>query len=397
MAKVLLLVDRLDHTNGVSVTCRELARNWDITKNDCSLYVFGSSTRKLQISQYGSTTVKTAKSNLRIPFVGYKGFSLPLPIREINRLMDTYKFDLIHGAIPGPLSFIGLHYARKYHIPFVTTHHTRVNYYTQYYTRGLFHPIANSMMRKLITYLYVHSDITLGHSHSALEEAQNLGASDVKYVPMGISVPYNNLEKLITEKQIAKKEFQNKHEIEDKTPIITYIGRLAKEKELPMLLETVKEKNLRINIAGDGPLKGRVTENPNVNYLGVLHGDELKNLYLATDLFISCSASETFGRTFVESLAHGTPILVSDKGQHNSVLPADEVAIHRFNWDLGQNGVRNLDRKLTAILGNGIFDDKNATSAFHVAQQFSWENVIGKHQDAYLRVMEKNLNGSLTS
>jgi len=389
MAKVLLLVDRLDHTNGVSVTCREMAKYWDITKNDCSLYVFGSSTRKLQISRYGSTTVKTAKSNLRIPFVGYKGFSLPFPIREMTRLMDTHKFDLIHGAIPGPLSFIGLHYARKYHIPFVTTHHTRVNYYTQYYTRGLFHPIANTVMRKLITYLYVHSDITLGHSYSALEEAQNLGASDVKYIPMGISVPYNDFDKLVKEKQSASEDFRKTHEIEDKTPIITYIGRLAKEKELPMLLEAVKERNLRINIAGDGPLKNSVTSNPNVNYLGVLHGDDLKKLYLATDLFVSCSASETFGRTFVESLAHGTPILVPDKGQHNSVLPDDEASIYRFDFEVGHEGVRNFERKLTAILGNGVFEEKNTTSAYNVAQQFSWDNVISQHQDAYLRVLEK--------
>ena len=52
----------------------------------------------------------------------------------------------------------------------------------------------------------------------------------------------------------------------------------------------------------------------NVHFTGILNSQEISNLLKKSKILVSCSHFETFGMTIVESLATGTPVLVTNVG-----------------------------------------------------------------------------------
>jgi glycosyltransferase involved in cell wall biosynthesis len=124
---------------------------------------------------------------------------------------------------------------------------------------------------------------------------------------------------------------------------LLYVGRVSKEKNLPLLVEVFKAlcrdmKNLSLIVVGDGPyletMKEELKETP-CAFTGYLKGEPLEKIYASSDLFVFPSTTDTFGNVVLEAQASGIPVVVTDKGgpQENIipgktglVVPADDGA-----------------------------------------------------------------------
>ncbi|MGG0737258.1 glycosyltransferase, partial [Niallia taxi] len=77
-------------------------------------------------------------------------------------------------------------------------------------------------------------------------------------------------------------------------------------------------KKIHWLLAGDGPSlpewKRKAAGWNNVTLTGYLKGEELSEAYASADLFVFPSTTETFGNVVLESLASGTPAIVSNSG-----------------------------------------------------------------------------------
>ena len=119
----------------------------------------------------------------------------------------------------------------------------------------------------------------------------------------------------------------------DAACIILMVQRLAPEKGTMRCLEALSEiprkageplsldgvRPLHLVIAGDGPSRKHLeqfaaTHALPVTFAGNLPNGDLPPLYRAADLFVTCSTSETFGLTVLESLACGTPAVLPHCG-----------------------------------------------------------------------------------
>ncbi|MDE1454672.1 glycosyltransferase family 1 protein, partial [Bacillus paralicheniformis] len=104
------------------------------------------------------------------------------------------------------------------------------------------------------------------------------------------------------------------------TYILSYVGRLAPEKDLETLLKIASHPNLKDGvhwlIAGDGPLKKELEKRAplNMTFAGYVKGEELASIYASSDLFVFPSPTETFGNSALEALACGTPVIGADSG-----------------------------------------------------------------------------------
>ena len=128
---------------------------------------------------------------------------------------------------------------------------------------------------------------------------------------------------------------------ERKSLKLLYVGRISKEKNLPLLVEVFKAlcrdmKNLSLIVVGDGPyletMKEELKETPCV-FTGYLKGEPLEKIYASSDLFVLPSTTDTFGNVVLEAQASGVPVVVTDKGgpQENIIpgktgliVPADD-------------------------------------------------------------------------
>lgn len=114
----------------------------------------------------------------------------------------------------------------------------------------------------------------------------------------------------------------------EKKYLLTYVGRLAPEKEVKLLFEIAHSIPPPLNeqiqwlIVGDGPLREELekTAPPNMSFSGFLKGKSLAEIYAASDLFVFPSPTETFGNVVLESLASGTPVIAANSGGVKNII-----------------------------------------------------------------------------
>ncbi|MDO8430306.1 MAG: glycosyltransferase family 4 protein [bacterium] len=118
--------------------------------------------------------------------------------------------------------------------------------------------------------------------------------------------------------------------------IILMASRLSKEKNIGMAIEAMKELSLKskvkskmlLLIVGDGPEKEKLIVK--CRMLNVVDNvkfepwtDDLVSYYKTSDLFLLISNYEGYGRTAIEAMAAGLPVVMTDVGLAGEILVDD--------------------------------------------------------------------------
>jgi glycosyltransferase involved in cell wall biosynthesis len=161
-------------------------------------------------------------------------------------------------------------------------------------------------------------------------------------------------------------------------PKVTYVGRIAKEKDLDVLIEVYRElagrrPDCTLAVVGDGPFLPRMRESlayPNVVFTGFLFDGDLSRAYASSDVFVFPSTTDTFGNVVLEAMASGVPVIVSDKGGPR------EIVQH------GRTGFITKGRSASALLSGieRLLDDPELRSQMSqrcraFAETRSWEKI----------------------
>ena len=126
-----------------------------------------------------------------------------------------------------------------------------------------------------------------------------------------------------------KKQILNKYKFDGKKLNISSICRLSKEKAIQDILyalKYLKQKEINLNIIGDGPekenlinLTKKLNLNKNVKFYG--YKNEIFNILKKTHLYINSSYFEGFPNSVVEAAISGIPIISSQShGGINEIL-----------------------------------------------------------------------------
>ncbi len=114
--------------------------------------------------------------------------------------------------------------------------------------------------------------------------------------------------------------------------IVLFVGRLAREKNLPNLLRAASLVVKRFPdtlflIVGDGPERKRLEHlakeleiEKNVVFEGMVEYDSLPAYYRACDIFVLPSDHEGWGLVLVEAMAAGKPVVTTDVGLAGEVV-----------------------------------------------------------------------------
>ena len=380
-----MLVDGLDITNGVSVTCREIAEHWAQTFSNWDLLIYGTSVISLKDENYDGACIRVEKSLIQIPVIGYKRMWLSIPIVELFKLFSSSRYQIVHSTTPGPIGVLGAIIARILGKPLILTHHTRIVDYMNYYSPRILLPVVKKVTLFLFRKFYSLGTLTIAHSPATVEELETLGAKRIRYIPMGVKIPILDINQLKQKKELAKNKIHKIYDIPMDKQIIMYIGRIAKEKNLSYLAEVSRRLKYAFIIVGDGPVKKSLKKYPNIILPGFKYGNELSDLYLSADLFVCTSTSETLGKTLLEALSHGIPILVPDEGYHNSIL-TEGKAVYKYRWGTKEQAIDNITKKISEIINLNTDRALMTEAAFTYALQFSWDKVILKHAEPYVEV-----------
>jgi glycosyltransferase involved in cell wall biosynthesis len=122
---------------------------------------------------------------------------------------------------------------------------------------------------------------------------------------------------------------------------VLYVGRLAPEKGVDVLLRAAEGIDATVVLAGTGPEEARLRAlaPPGTRFLGHVDRDDLPAWYAASDVFVLPSLSEPWGMPLNEAAAAGLPLVATDAvgaaweliedGENGfRVPPGDVAALH---------------------------------------------------------------------
>lgn len=243
-----------------------------------------------------------------IPIPRYPELRFGLPAHRIlRRLWSKDPPDCIHVATEGPLGWSALRVARRLGLPVVSSFHTNFHSYGNHYGFGF-------MKRGVLSWLRAFHNATLRSfvpSNDLLEELRADGFLNLRLFARGVDTD----------------RFSPAHRSPDlrrqwgagpETPVALYVGRLAGEKNLHLVLEAWQRMkallpSLKLVLVGDGPQRRKLEEAaPEAIFAGMRSGLPLAAHYASADVFLFASITETFGNVVTEAMASGLPVLAYD-------------------------------------------------------------------------------------
>lgn len=146
-------------------------------------------------------------------------------------------------------------------------------------------------------------------------------------------VLYNSidLEEVKKIQKNVKKIYKKKYSVPDDAIVITFTGRLLKEKGLPSLLNVMDRINEERNdiylfIAGDGDMRDEINsrKNSHIIPIGRIDFEQIVTLLSESDIFCLPSFSEGFSTSILEAAACRCYILTTARGGARELLINEE-------------------------------------------------------------------------
>lgn len=256
--------------------------------------------------------------------------SLPLPTRTAYRLTVPIlprargaalrRLGIIHTHSPFVTGWLGARLARRLHAPLVFTYHTQLEQYVHY---APFEAHAARSVMTALTRMYANAADTVIAPTAAMERRlRSIGVrAPIEVVPSGIDVASFRAGR-------RSAELRARLGAPPDAALVLWIGRLGREKNLPLALETIARMESRVHLAvvGDG-IERAVCERAaaslapgRAHFAGELSREALPDVYACGDALLFTSASETQGLVLVEALASGLAIVAVDTPQSREVL-----------------------------------------------------------------------------
>jgi 1,2-diacylglycerol 3-alpha-glucosyltransferase len=293
-------------------------------------------------------------------------------------------FDIIHGHVVGPISFLGLVLAKLKKIPYVYTYHTMLADYGHYVPFGIFTP---ERIKKISKRELNRCDVLIAPSNKVKNELVKQGITKPIYViPTGIETDKFN----IREKNFLREKFGLSKE--DK--ILLHTGRLGKEKTVDFLLYAFKiilkkEPKAHLVIVGFGPesdnLKGlsqKLEIEKNVHFTGLVDPKDMPLVYNGGDVFVFSSQTETQGLVVLEAMASGLPIVAIN----------DEALMETLEHDVDGIIVEKNEEKFADEVLRLLKDDSARKRLGENARKKAIaisKGSIEKHEEIYKSLLKK--------
>lgn len=298
--------------------------------------------------------------------------------RAIEEEIEEFKPDVIHSQHIWIIS--GL--LKKYNVPYIITSHgaefitykktKRFDYCGENATKGC---------KKIIA-------ISEDNKREIINKFPDI-EDKIQIIKNGYNAQDFFIEEL-NKKDILKnfsidKEFEN---------VVLFVGRISRMKGVDVLLKAASlyedEKTLTL-IAGDGEFRNELDllkeklNLKNIIFLGNRNQEELRLLYNIADVFVLPSRREALPLVAIESLACGTPAIVTNQSGMDKIINKDVGMLFEMNNE------KMLAEQIKMILDKEVVFEKEKIASY-ARNNYSQENLMKQLLKLY-EEMRKNING----
>lgn len=235
---------------------------------------------------------------------------------RVTQYLRKNKINLVVSNTPGMMGMTAMAAAEYLRLPWVDIYHTDVDFYMDVLSGGILKPVINRAALMILKQYQKMADLIFVRTQEYYDLQIKKGhpAKKLRFYPAGVNVEHWN-------SKYSKRSIWDRYKVRSTDKIVLFVGRITKVKDIQFLLNYFRDnkpEKSQLVMVGGGPELDEYKENygseKNIHFLGIRRGLELQEIYASADLYVLPSASETLGKTVLEAMASGTPVLVSNKG-----------------------------------------------------------------------------------
>ncbi len=373
------------HISGVTTTVHQQAKI--LGQRGHKIKIFCPKFKKISADPIKPTkNVDVVRLPANLPFAGYSTLfiSIPTVTKSLNQI-KKFKPEVVHIHTEGGVGWEGLICAKIRKIPIATTLHTFLAH--QEYLKNIKLGNLETFQKigwKYILMIHNQAELVICPSKAMQEEAVKNGLeAKTKIIANGID----------QEKYKYKNKNLNKNK-NDNFEFI-YVGRIAVEKSLDVLIEAFKSihqkhPKTKLTIIGDGPelpdlrkLTNQLNLAGSIIFTGPIPHDQLisSNLISSADVFITTSKTENQPVSVIEAMAFGLPIIGVD------ALGMSELIGHQKNGFLAQpDKLKEVVKYANQLIKSPELAKKMGRKSRQLVSRFSLIKTAEKLEDAYQKI-----------
>lgn len=329
---------------------------------------------------------------LELPHLFYKeGLKVSVfPSPEIKKILNNFKPDVVHVQVSDPIGLSVVSYARKNHIPIVTTEHNQPEVITESLKmpKSVRRPV-NALLSSYFRNRQSKSDFVTMPTEQAIRNLLKKHELGIPIAAVSNGVDLSNFKP-----GKAPSKIYEKYKIPKTSPIILYIGRVDPEKKVGTIISAFNQARrvvpkARLVIIGDGVDKMRLEKmvkklslENDVMFLGRVLSPDLYELYKTGTVFATASEIETQGIVLIEAAASGLPLIAVNKGA------VGEVCINGKNGFLCEPGnINEIANAMIKTLSDKKLQDKFSKNSIKIAREHDLERTLDKFINIYNKVI----------
>lgn len=315
-----------------------------------------------------------------IPLFLYPDVQWAFPrLRDVIDDVARFRPDVVHVATEFALGLAGLKTARQLRLPLVASAHTDYDKYAARYGVDWALRVGWHYLR----WFYGQAHRVLCPSRIYQEHLHSRGVHHTGVWSRGVDPAHFH-------PRFRSEAYRQALGLGPNDLLVTYIGRIAKEKNLSQLLAAwnalaAERGSAQLALVGRGPLEDEIRRRamPGVHVLGLMHDRDLSEAYASADIFVFPSATETFGNSLLEAMGSGLPSLAVSAG---GVL---EFAQHSRNaWLVSPNSGPALTGGLRRLMQDAALRGSLAEGALQTARERGWDQVNDRLLEDYREAVE---------
>jgi glycosyltransferase involved in cell wall biosynthesis len=299
------------------------------------------------VDEPGADIVRLA--SWRTPFNPRNPFAFP-PLGPLPAALRAAQFDIIHTQQPFGIGLHGLRASKVLGVPLLSTFHTLYHEYAHYFP-VVPTSVARAFLARHLSRYYNQCATVIVPSRAAGSYLESIGVDPrrLAVIPTGVPAPPTVLPLAITE---ARRRF----DLPEGMPIVLFVGRLAQEKNLALLIDAfvqLPQTDALLLLVGSGPFESQLRLmvrqrrlEERVRFAGFLARGELSPIYEASTVFAFPSPTETQGVVLSEAQSHGLPcVVIAAGGAPEFVRPDIDALLVRPD-----EGVAGFARAIESLL-----------------------------------------------
>ena len=240
---------------------------------------------------------------LSAPLPGDATQRLVMPnLWRIHRQLAALRPNIIVSVTPGPFGLLGLWLAHCHGCGFISAYHTDFEGLADMYWGPVKKRVINGFLQGINRFISCRSGTVLVNNSGLATSVRALGAPQIDVMGTPLESGFLHTPPVSAPGSLKQ---------------VCYAGRLAAEKNIDAFIDAVRcHPEIHFVMGGDGPLRKTVeqaaSEFANLDYLGWLSREDLRQLIDESSLLVLPSHMETFGSIALEALSRGRPALVSE-------------------------------------------------------------------------------------